>query len=365
MRAALSRCPAPPQPRPPRARGWRNLLAIAFLLWPVVGGPCPAAGAALPLRAEPPAAAAPLRAEIDHGQAVVVWSGENVVGRIAREAVNASGVVGRNRAMEFGEAVADAGRHLVVFSVRYAAAGSGNGPLGVLQADLDGRNLAVLYSGEGREARGLTISADRRMLAFALTWQVSACESLAWPILMDLERPRDPEVWLPATLFLREDQGELPYFHGVRWREDGALAIVNRPVTPAPACRPLPSRELAFDPQARWFTNPVPPEFDLRLRVGRVLQGFLEAVAAGDGAGAYERLSPAAQRQMPMEVFRERFRRRPQAFTNGVRADDNRVTFRFLTQNQETYSFYTLIPMGGTWRIAAIRERPSSSPWPD
>ncbi len=84
-----------------------------------------------------------------------------------------------------------------------------------------------------------------------------------------------------------------------------------------------------------------------------------------DLAAAYERLSPAAQRQMPMETFRERFRRRPPAFTNGVRGDDNRVTFRFLTQNQETYVFYTLIPMGGTWRISAVRERPTSSPWPD
>ncbi len=338
---------------------------MSLLLWPMVGGPSPPAGAAGAPRAQPPAAAAPLRAEVDAGQTVLVWEGEKVVGRVAREAVNASGVAGRNRVSEFGEAVADAGRRQVLFSVRYAAGGSANGPLGVLQADLAGRNLATLYSAEGREARGLTISPDRRLLAFVLTWQVSGCESLAWPILMDLDRPRDPEVWLPASLFLNEEQGELPYFHEVRWREDGALAIVSRPVTPAPECRQLAPREIAFDPQGRWFKTPVPPALDLRLRVGMVLQGFLEAVAAGDLAAAYERLSPAAQRQMPMETFRERFRRRPQAFTNGVRADDNRVTFRFLTQNQETYYFYTLIPVAGAWRISAIRERPTSSPWPD
>jgi hypothetical protein len=349
----------------------RNFLALTFLAWSLASGPPRAAGAAEPpgaagpLRAERPAAAAALRAEVDNGQAVVVWSGEQVIGRIGREAVDASGVAGRNRVSEFGEAVADAGRRQVLFSVRYAAGGSPNGPVGILQADPDGRNLAALYSGEGREARGLALSPDRRLLAFVLTWRVSACESLAWPALMDLDRPRDPEVWLPASLFLNEDQGELPYFHEVRWREDGALAIVDRPVTPAPECRRLPSREIAFDPRTRWFKPPIPPAVDLRLRVGQVLQGFLEAVASGDVGAAYERLSPAAQRQMPLETFRERFRRRPPAFTNGVRADDNRVTFRFLTQGQETYFFYTLIPMGGAWRISAIRERPTSSAWPE
>ena len=335
------------------SRGFTIPLGAVLVLGPMAGAARAAA---------PPAS---LRADIDAGQAVVVRDGDRVVGRIAREAVEASGVAGRHRVLGFGEAVVDAGRRQVAFSVRYAAGGSANGPVGILQADLDGRNLAALYAAEGGEARGLALSPDRRLLAFVLTWQVSACESLAWPILMDRDRPQDPEVWLPASLFLNEDQGELPYFHEVRWREDGALTIVNRPVTPAPECRRLPAREIAFDPQTRWFAGPVPSAVDLRLRVGQVLQGFLEAVAGGDLAGAYERLSPAAQRQMPLETFRERFRRRPPAFTNGVRADDNRVTFRFLTQNQETYYFYTLIPLGGTWRIAAIRERPTSSPWPD
>ena len=82
-------------------------------------------------------------------------------------------------------------------------------------------------------------------------------------------------------------------------------------------------------------------------------------------ARAHERLTPAAQRQWPVETLRERFARRPPAFTNGVRADDNRVTFRFLTHTQEAYYFYTLIPMGGIWRLSAIRERPTSAPWPD
>jgi hypothetical protein len=230
---------------------------------------------------------------------------------------------------------------------------------------MDARNLARLYAGEGRELRDLALSPDGRFLAAVLTWQISGCESLAWPVLLDLGRPRDPEVWLPASLYLQEDQGELPYFHEVRWREDGLLGIVNRPITPAPACRPLPSREVVFDPQTRWFTNPIPPPVELRVRVGQALQGFLEAVAAGDLAAAHERLSPAAQRQLPMETFRARFGRRPPAFTNGVRGDDNRVTFRFITNNQQTYYFYTLIPIAGAWRISAIRERPTSSPWPE
>ena len=340
-------------------------LAISLALWSAVGGVSLFVEAARAPRAEPATVAAPPRAEVDAGRAVLVWQGEKVVGRIGREAVDASGVTGRNRVAEFAEAVADAGRRRVLFSVRYAAGGSPNGPVGLLQADLDGRNLATLYSGEGREARGLTLTSDGRLLAFVLTWQVSPCESLAWPILLDMDRPRDPEVWLPASLFLNEEQGEMPYFHEVRWHEDGTLVVANRPVTPSPECRRLPPREIAFDSRTRWFKGPVPPAVDLRVRVGRVLQEFLEAVAAGDLAAAHERLSPAAQRQMPMETFRERFRRRPQAFTNGVRADDNRVTFRFLTQNQETYYFYTLIPIGGAWRISAIRQRPTSSPWPD
>jgi len=311
------------------------------------------------------AAGEPLRAEVDGERAVVVLEEGKVLGRIEREAVEASGVLGQSRVSAIAAAVADGGRRQVLFSVRYGAARSANGPVAILQADLDGRNLARLYAGEGREVRGFALSPDGRLLAGVLTWRISGCESLAWPVLLDLGRPRDPEVWLPASLFLQEDQGELPSFHEVRWREDGVLAIVNQPVTPSPACRKLAPREIPFDPQARWFTGPIPPQFDLRTRVGQALQGFLEAVAGGDLTAAYERLSPALQRQMPMEPFRARFARRPQAFTNGVRGDDNRVTFRFITHNQETYYFYTLIPMGGAWRIAAIRERPTSSPWPD
>lgn len=307
----------------------------------------------------------PLRAEVDGGRAVMVSEDGRVLGRIDPRAVEASGILGQYRVNEFGGAVADVGRHQVLFSVRYGGLRSLNALVAILQADPDGKNLSRIYSAEGREVRSLTLSPDGRLLAGVLTWQISGCESLAWPILLDLGRLRDPEVWLPASLFLQEDQGELPYFHEVRWREDGALAILNQPITPAPACRKLSPREIAFDPQTRWFKNPIPPQFDLRLRVGEILQAFLEAVAAGDMAGAYERLSPAAQRQMPMEVFQGRFARRPRAFTNGVRADDNRVTFRFITHNQETYHFYTLIPIGGAWRISAIRDRPTSSPWPD
>lgn len=314
----------------------------------------------------PAGAAEGMRAEVEGGRAVVVREEGRVLGRISGEAVEASGVLGQYRVRDFGGAVADGGRRQVWFSVRYGGApGASNGPVAVLQADADGDNLARLYAGEGRQARSLALAPGGRFLALSLAWQVSGCESLAWPVLLDLGRPRDPEVWLPASLFLQEELGELPYFHEVRWREDGALAILNQPMTPSPACRKLPAREIGFDPQTRWFKNPVPPQVELRVRVGQLLQGFLEALAAGDLAAAYERLSPAAQRQMPMETFRARFGRRPPAFTNGVKADDNRVTFRFMNHSQDTYYFYTLIPLGGTWRISAIRERPTSSPWPD
>ncbi len=347
----------------------RTAIFVATLCWVVAYGAPVAAGEPsgppANLRAEPPAAGAALRAEVDRGQAVVVWEGGRALGRIDRGAVETSGVLGQYRITEFREALADVGRRRVLLSVRYGAPGAVNGPVAILQADPDGRNLATLFTWEGREARGLALSPDGRLLAFVVPWEISTCERLAWPLLLDLARPRDPEVWLPATLFLRDEEGELPHFHVVRWREDGTLEIGNRPITPSPECRALPPRDLAFDPQTRWFKPPVPSALELRLRAGQALQGFFEAVAKGDVGGAYERLSPAAQRQMPMETFRERFARRPPAFTNGVRADDNRVTFRFLTHDQQAYYFYTLIPIGGTWRIAAIRERPTSSPWPD
>jgi hypothetical protein len=338
-------------------------LPLAALIWGVGGGMARSATPAEPpaaresLRAEPPAARESLRAEVDRGRSVVVWEGGRVLGRIDGAAVEASGVLGQYRITEFREALADVGRRRVLLSVRYGAPGAINGPVAILQADPDGRNPGILFIGEGREARGLALSPDGRLLAFVAPWEISPCERLAWPLLLDLTRPRDPEVWLPATLFLRDEEGELPYFHVVRWREDGTLEIGNRPITPSPECRALPPRDLAFDPQTRWFKTPIPSALELRLRAGQALQGFFEAVARGDVGDAYERLSPAAQRQMSREAFGERFTRRPPAFTNGVRADDNRVTFRFLTHDQQTYYFYTL--------IAAIRERPTSAPWPD